>query len=130
MTNASDPEVPASPARLEAIANPHPELRTTVQLTYPLAGLCPVSGEPQEGSSLSIAYRPALLLLETKSFRRYLALFAGENERQVRDLEQLAQVVALDCAALLGAEVRVIAHYVLQSGVMRVVVRSPAPAAP
>ena len=48
--------------------------------------------------------------------------------RQVRDLEQLAQVVAIDCAALLGADVRVVAHYVLASGAMRVVVRCPEPA--
>jgi len=108
---------------LETIANAYPALATRVRLTYPFAQLCPVSGEPQPGSTISISYAAEAQLLETKALGRYLASFAGENPHGVRDLEEAAQVIAQQCAAALGAAVLVTARYLLHSGEMEVEVR-------
>jgi NADPH-dependent 7-cyano-7-deazaguanine reductase QueF len=110
----------------EVIANAHPALAMRVELRYPFAGLCPMSSEPQEGSTIAVSYDAGTTLLETKALRRYLESFAGENPHSVRDLEEAAQRIALDCAAALGVAVTVTADYFLAIGAMRVVVSSPA----
>jgi NADPH-dependent 7-cyano-7-deazaguanine reductase QueF len=107
---------------IETIANAHPELATEVELRFPFARLCPVSGEPQEGSTIALRYRAGPALLETKALRRYLASYAGENPHGVRDLEEAAQRIARDCAAAVGVAVAVTAEYLLAAGSMRVVV--------
>jgi NADPH-dependent 7-cyano-7-deazaguanine reductase QueF len=108
----------------ETIPNARPVLTTWVELRNSFAGLCPMSGEPQEGSTITISYDAGALLLETKALRRYLKTFVGENPHGVRDLEEAAQQIALDCAAALGVAVTVTADYLLVAGAMRVVVRS------
>ena len=95
-----------------------------VRLTYPFAQLCPFSGEPQPGSSITISYTAGALLLETKALRQYLASFAGENLHGVRDLEQAAQVIAQQCANILQIGVQVQAVYVLSIGRMEVDVQA------
>ena len=114
----------ATPAALATIANLYPHLSTEVRLAFPLARLCPVSAEPQPGSTITIAYRAQALLLETKALRAYLEAYAHQEPPEVRDLEELAQVVAQHCALALGVAVEVHAHYLLQHGAMDVRVRS------
>jgi NADPH-dependent 7-cyano-7-deazaguanine reductase QueF len=97
---------------------------TRVRLTYPFAQLCPVSGEPQPGSTITISYDAGALLLETKALQRYLASFAGDNLHGVRDLEEAAQVIAQQCADMLRATVHVVARYHLHVGGMEVEVRA------
>jgi NADPH-dependent 7-cyano-7-deazaguanine reductase QueF len=109
---------------LETIVNVHPRLDTDVRLTFPFERLCPVSAEPQPGSTISIAYRAGGWLLETKALRRYLASFAGENVYGVRDLEEAAQVIAQQCANALGVRVRVSTAYLLAEGRMDVDVQA------
>jgi NADPH-dependent 7-cyano-7-deazaguanine reductase QueF len=117
-------ETPGSRApALATIANPHPRLSTEVRLAFPLARLCPVSAEPQPGSTIAIAYSAGALLLETKALRAYLEAYAHQEPPEVRDLEELAQVVAQHCAQALGVEVEVHTHYVLTHGTMDVRVR-------
>jgi NADPH-dependent 7-cyano-7-deazaguanine reductase QueF len=121
MTSEETPGAQA-PA-LATIANPYPTLATEVRLQFPLARLCPVSAEPQPGSTIAISYRAGALLLETKALRAYLEAYARQEPPEVRDLEELAQVVALHCARALGGEVEVHTHYVLAHGTMDVRVR-------
>jgi NADPH-dependent 7-cyano-7-deazaguanine reductase QueF len=115
---------PPPTALLATIPNGYPALTTRVRLTYPFAQLCPISGEPQPGSTITISYNAGALLLETKALRQYLASFAGENPYGVRDLEQAAQVIALACADLLGIRVDVSALYHLNIGEMEVEVQA------
>ena len=105
---------------LETIPNKHPELTTRVSLAYPFSGLCPVSTEPQPESRIVIRYNAGERLLETKSLRRYLESFAGENPYGVRDLEEAAQVIAQTCANVLDVQVTVKASYDLLLGSMEV----------
>ncbi|GAB4124400.1 MAG: hypothetical protein Fur005_34190 [Roseiflexaceae bacterium] len=115
---------------IETITNAYPHLAMTVDLLNPFERLCPISGEPQTGSTLRISYQAAALLLETRALRRYLASFAGENPHGVRDLEEAAQRIALDCANAVGVAVTVSADYRLAQGSMLVqVVAHPSPPA-
>lgn len=69
--------IPASPgeAVLETVANPHPETTYLVRFACPeFTTLCPVTGQP-DFAHLVIDYVPALLLVESKSLKLYLASF-------------------------------------------------------
>ena len=125
MTDQHTPESPPLPATLLAtIANGYPALRMRVRLTFPFAQLCPISSEPQPGSTITISYNAGALLLETKALRQYLASFAGENPHSVRDLEEAAQVIAQQCADLLLTSVHIHAAYLLNIGKMEVEVEA------
>lgn len=98
---------------VETIANHHPELATRICLKTPFVGVCPHSGEPQAGSSIALIYTPKNKLLELKSWRAYLASF-GHGD--AKDLETVAQQIAICCAASLGVSVTIRASYVLADG--------------
>mgnify|MGYP001613945954 CR=1 FL=1 len=76
--------------------------------------LCPRTGNPVEGSTITIGYQPDTRLLEVYSLRDYIAGFAGSES--VRDLEQLICVVAHDCRLALGVPVVVQGNFVLHIG--------------
>ena len=121
MTDQHTPESqPAPPTLLATIPNGYPALTMRVRLIYPFAQLCPISGEPQPGSTITISYTAGALLLETKALRQYLASFAGENPYGIRDLEEAAQVIAQACANMLHTSVQVHAEYHLNIGTMEV----------
>jgi NADPH-dependent 7-cyano-7-deazaguanine reductase QueF len=105
---------------LEIIPNKYPQLTMQVSLTHPFARLCPISGEPQPSSTITVSYEAGASLLETKALRRYLDSFAGENEYGVRDLEEAVQVIAQACANVLVVQVVAHAHYELTVGSMEV----------
>lgn len=105
---------------LETIPNKYPKLTTQVSLTYPFAQLCPISGEPQSSSTITIIYEAGDCLLETKALRRYLESFAGDNAYGVRDLEEAVQVIAQECANVLFVQVVVRAFYDLSVGSVEV----------
>ena len=79
-----------------------------------LPSLCPKTGNPITGSTLSITYSPNEKLLEVYSLTEYIASFIGSNE--VRDLELFTQVVARDCHNVLGVKVSVIGKFILNIG--------------
>ncbi|MEO7910275.1 MAG: hypothetical protein ABIV47_11560 [Roseiflexaceae bacterium] len=114
----------SQPSLLATIPNGYPALTMRVRLTYPFAQLCPVSGEPQPGSTITISYNAGTLLLETKALRQYLASFTGENPHGVRDLEEAAQVIAQQCADMLHTWVDVSTLYHLLIGEMQVDVQA------
>ncbi len=76
--------------------------------------LCPKTGNPIAGSTITITYSPGKKLLEIYSLRDYVASFIGSQE--VRDLELLTQVIAHDCHDLLEVDVSVIGRYILNVG--------------
>jgi NADPH-dependent 7-cyano-7-deazaguanine reductase QueF len=108
---------------MNTIPNSNPGSDTTIELTTPCAALCPHSGEPQAGSTLTIRYRPAAVLLELHAPAQWLQAQAAGDEPT--DLETLAQKAAHDATAALGVAVEVEARYLLRGGLgMWVCVRS------
>jgi NADPH-dependent 7-cyano-7-deazaguanine reductase QueF len=99
---------------MNTIKNSNPDTQTVVRLSTPCSALCPHSGEPQEGSTLTISYAPAALLLELHAPAEWLQEQAAGTEAM--DLETLAQRAAKTAAAALGVPASVSAHYVLRGG--------------
>ncbi len=74
-------EIPASTgdARLESFENPNPGVDYVVRFTCPeFTSLCPVTGQP-DFAHLVIDYMPKKRLVESKSFRLYLASFRNHG---------------------------------------------------
>src|SRR5689334_19402274 len=99
---------------LQTIANP--TISKIIKQTHEVGvpPLCPKTGNPIEGSTLTISYIPAEKLLEVYSLNEYISSFIGSNE--VRDLELLTQVVTQECHCVLGVHVSVIGRFVLNIG--------------
>jgi len=73
--------LPASPdeAVLERVANPHPDCDYCARFTAPeFTSLCPVTGQP-DFAHLVIDYVPKGWLVESKSFKLYLASFRNHG---------------------------------------------------
>jgi len=99
---------------LKTIANPKVSKITKQIHEVEVPSLCPKTGNPIAGSTLTIIYVPAELLLEVYSLNEYIASFIGS--REVRDLELLTQVVAHDCHEILGVKVTVTGKFILNIG--------------
>ena len=99
---------------LQTIDNPKISKLTKEVHEVQIPSLCPKTGNPITGSTLTITYAPVEKLLEVYSLNEYVASFIGSKE--VRDLELLTQVVARDCHEVLGVKVSVIGKYVLNIG--------------
>ena len=99
---------------LQTIKNPTISKLTRQIHEVQVPPLCPKTGNPIAGSTLTIAYTPDEKLLEIYSLNEYIASFIGSNE--VRDLELLTQVVARDCHEVLGVRVSVVGKYILNVG--------------
>lgn len=88
-----------------------------------LPAMCPVSGNPQPGSYIAVRYVPAGAFLEVYALERYLTNYVGgwlRGDRHIRDMEQVVQTIAQDCAQALGVRVAVRAHLSLDCGRMTV----------
>lgn len=83
------------------------------QHTLPLPSCCPVSGNPQVGSTITISYVPDTKFLEVYSLSTYISKFVGGYEN-VRDMEGMIQVIAHECATTIGVRVKVDAKIKLQ----------------
>lgn len=99
---------------LKTIQNPNISrlVKQTHEVEVP--PLCPKTGNPIAGSTLTITYIPNNELLEVYSLNEYVASFIGSPE--VRDLELLTQVVARDCHQVLGTKVNVTGKFILNIG--------------
>jgi 7-cyano-7-deazaguanine reductase len=70
-------EIAASPdeARLEAVANPHPETDYLVRFTCPeFTSVCPITGQP-DFAHLVIDYVPDQKIVESKSLKLFLGSY-------------------------------------------------------
>jgi len=98
----------------KTINNPKVSKQTKQIHEVDIPPLCPRTGNPTKGSTLTITYAPSDLMLEVYSLNEYIAAFVGSNE--VRDIELFTQVVALDCHAALGVDVSVVGRFILNIG--------------
>jgi 7-cyano-7-deazaguanine reductase len=74
-------ELPNSPeqARLETVANPHPERLYLVRFTCPeFTSLCPITGQP-DFAHLVLDYAPRERLVESKSLKLFLGSFRNQG---------------------------------------------------
>jgi NADPH-dependent 7-cyano-7-deazaguanine reductase QueF len=94
---------------------PNRELTTStaVRLRTPYSGACPESGYPLAGSWIEVQYTPASVILELSAVAQHLPTYATE----ARDVETVAQMLAVDCARALGVPVTVAAYYKLRDGI-------------
>ncbi len=66
-------------AVLESFRNPHPDINYVVRLTAPeFTTLCPITGQP-DFATLVVDYVPSELLVESKSFKLFLASFRNHG---------------------------------------------------
>lgn len=73
--------LPSSPdkARLESVPNPHPGDDYLVRFTAPeFTTLCPITGQP-DFAHFVLDYVPGKAILESKSFKLYLASFRNAS---------------------------------------------------
>jgi len=73
--------IPASPeeARLERVANPHPDVDYVARFTAPeFTSICPVTGQP-DFAHLVIDYVPDEWIVESKSLKLYLSAFRNHG---------------------------------------------------
>jgi 7-cyano-7-deazaguanine reductase len=82
LTHLGQPSrLPAAPAeaRLERVANPHPDSLYVARFTAPeFTSLCPVTGQP-DFAHLVIDYVPKDWLVESKSLKLYLAAYRNHG---------------------------------------------------
>lgn len=74
--------LPASPdeAKLEAVANPTPDVDYLVRFTCPeFTSLCPVTGQP-DFAHIVIDYVPAASLVESKSLKLFMGSFRNHGD--------------------------------------------------
>jgi 7-cyano-7-deazaguanine reductase len=99
---------------LKTINNPKTFNQTKQIHEVDIPPLCPKTGNPVTGSTLTITYAPDELMLEVYSLNEYIASFIDSNE--VRDIELFTQVVARDCHNVLGVNVSVTGKFILNIG--------------
>lgn len=74
-------DIPATPeaARLDAVPNPHLGKNYVIRLTAPeFTCLCPITGQP-DFAHLVLDYIPDQSIVESKSFKLYLASFRNHG---------------------------------------------------
>lgn len=76
---------------------------------FDLPRMCPVSGNPQPGSTIDVWYTAAARFLEVQSLGAYIESYIG-GRGPIRDMEQTIQQIAQDCAAAVKVAVVVVAH--------------------
>ena len=85
---------------IPVIPNSMPTVTTTVHHTVELPALCPVTGNPQKGSTLSIKYSPHSHLLDVFGIAGVIEDYI--NNTEVRDIEYMVQHLAQRIANRLG----------------------------
>lgn len=96
---------------IQTVDNRNPAMPMVQRHLVNLPSMCPATGNPQPGSTLTVAYRPKARLIELYSLTEYVHSFVGHPT--VRDIEHFAQTLAQDCADALGVAVHVQTHFVL-----------------
>jgi len=65
---------------------------------------CPASGNPLAGSTISLTYRPAGIVLPVEDLAAMVGEYVG-GLGSIRAMEEMIQDIAIRCAAVVGAEV-------------------------
>ena len=100
-----------------------PAVRAYQRLVVPLPPCCPVSGNPREGSTLTLAYLPEGWCIEVYSLQQVLRRFVGgwrgtERYPAERNMEGMVALLAQMAADALQRRVRFRAELVLDTGKM------------
>lgn len=103
---------------------PHPEgMGAFVRVTVALPSCCPVSGNPQTGSTLTLSYRPQGSVIETYSLQsvveQFRRGFPGVGPyRAERNMEGMVYLLCQMASDAAGVRVRARASLVLDTGAM------------
>lgn len=82
---------------------------TIVTHVLDLPQCCPMSGNPQHGSTIAITYTPLEFLIEVESLHGYVNSYRG-GRGAVRTMEGMIQAIAQDCANCVQVEADVKAN--------------------
>lgn len=99
---------------IPTIPNSMPAVPLEVEHVLKLPPLCPATGNPQPGSTLTIQYTVADTLLDVLQLDAIIAEYIGHQT--IRDIEYMVQHVAARCAGSLGVPVTVTGHILLDNG--------------
>lgn len=80
---------------------------------FDLPQCCPITKNPQFGSTVTIRYRPNMLLLEVAAVYDYIKEYIG-GRLDVRSMEGMIQNIAQDAADSVGVKVKVTGRLILQ----------------
>lgn len=94
---------------IKTINNQHPTLRTKITNKVNLPPFCTATNNPGVGSQLTITYDAGNKLLEVFTLEKYINSFIGH--KIVRDVEYLAQEIAIEVATALGQAITVSADF-------------------
>lgn len=97
---------------IETIKNSSPDISTLVTLKTPFVAACPYSGEPQEGSFISVTYSPKDVLIELHGVEKYLKTLS--EGKDALDLETVAQMLFTECRNVDSVKVKAV--YKLRNG--------------
>jgi NADPH-dependent 7-cyano-7-deazaguanine reductase QueF len=100
---------------MRTMPNERPNVATVMRHILDLPPCCPVSGNPQPGSTLTIRYCPAATVLEVYGLAAHIKRFIGGSPDGIRNMETMIQQIALDCAAMINVPVSVRADLVLDT---------------
>lgn len=82
--------------------------------TVSLPQCCPVSGNPQPGSTLTLMYRPQGIVFPVEDLRDMISEYVGgHGSRNIRNMEEMIQDLALRAAQVTGVRTRVRADLVI-----------------
>lgn len=82
-------------------------------------GFCPATKNPQQGSTLRITYRPNKTVLDTNTIKPHVDSFKGGafvDGLHIRNLETLAEQIAIDACAVVDVIVEVNINGYLKAG--------------
>lgn len=110
--------------RTQEVTGPPVSMAQIHRLTLPAC--CPVSGNPQPGSTVEISYRSEDWCLEVYSLQHTVQKFVGgwpgtERYPADRNMEGMVRLLAQMCADALCAQVTVRAQLVLDAGEMELI---------
>lgn len=74
-----------------------------------LPACCPMTQNPQPGSTIEISYRPHLLILEVASLHVYIQSYVG-GKGDIRSMEGMIQAITQDAANATRTTVHVVAN--------------------
>jgi hypothetical protein len=105
--------------------NEWPHLPVWVENSLLLPRCCPISGNPQPGSTIRLRYRARRCFLEVYSLRQFIMEFVGGHADGTRNMETMLQKVAAAAAHALAVPVVLRADlYLAPRQRMRLVIRA------
>lgn len=107
------PKIPHDVLKTQGYKKRCHQTRETHTLALPKC--CPMSGNPQPGSEIEIAYSPEGVVLEVASLHAYIQSYIG-GRGDIRSMEEMIQQITQDCANAAKVMVYTIARLNLEPG--------------